>query len=728
MTKKQKGRGGAELVIARQLREAEELGRAEALCQRFLPPLDGDTVSDPIQIGFMALLGLIRLQHGDRESGNLLVKTANRSAQGTLDPEIDLDLSGGLLLLGDLQGAADLLERARVKKPTSGILHYRLGLLAMGKGEIDQALENFSRAVDFDPDRAIFHLSLARTFFLTKNKAKADEHVWLAEAVAPDLRLNPSPQYADLLLDLGRGEALVDLLRPLLDQQPVSSSKLLCGADLAVKAGQSDLAEAFLRRAKRVDSENIHVLTQLAGFLQARGKHREAVGVLRSAIRIDPDNLFLWIQVSEVAYILSHLPLIQKASNEIHRLFDMAPEEVKQDKRLISQVHTCEGFARIAQGQAKEAELDFSRALAEDPDNGQAAMGKGTALMVQGKINQASAVWSGLAQTHSEIGNAVLISQARTLPEDPDALSQMVQKAGAQGISEQMRQALLFAIGMAHEKMGDHNKAFASIREANGLERKTIHYNPDDQSRFIAQMQEVFTPGFYLTRKSHGLPTRMPIFVVGPPRSGTSLVEQVLSSHSLVHGAGELSLIPHIARTITALSGQREKGAVYPKGCMSVTRSECRRMADFYLTTVKQYDSHALHIIDKLPHNFMHLGLIHLLFPRALIINCRRDPRDVAISNYFIQFQNKDEGMAFAYDLRDIGRLLCDYHHIMNHWHQVMPGRIFDIQYEKLVENPESNLRELLEFCGLNWEESVLNHQKNKRNVRTASLWQVRQP
>jgi tetratricopeptide (TPR) repeat protein len=717
------------LGAARQLREAGDLAGAETLCLEGVPDLlDRVPVSDPGQIGSMALLGLVRLQQGDLKSGTQLIKRACLAAPTVSDPEIDIDLSGGLLLLGDFKGAAALLKKARDKHPGSGVLYYRLGLLAMKDENISKALENFGRAVALDPDRAMFHLSLGRAYFVNQEKERAGEQICLAEAVAPDLKLNPSSQYAELLLALGRGDDLVDHLLSLLDQRPVSWLQLLFGAELAGKANQPDMVEAFLRRALRIDSENIQVLTRLADFLQTREKSREALGVLRSALGIASDDLNLWILASEVAQSLSHFPLAQKASTEISRLFDMAPTATKENKALASQVHISRGWAKLTGNEPEGAELDFSRALAVDPDNKVAAMGMGNALMIQGKISQAAAQWSGLEQTANEIGNAFLITQARTLPRDPNALFRMTQKAGNPGVPMQMRKALLFAIGMAHEKTGDHDKAFARIREANGLERKTIHYNPDEQSRFIQQVRQVFNPGFFLTRKSHGLPTRMPIFVVGPPRSGTSLVEQILSSHSRVHGAGELGLIPHIARTITALSRHREKGIAYPEGCMTATRSEIQRMAEYYLTMVKQYNRQALHVIDKLPHNFMHLGLIHLLFPRALIINCRRDPRDVAISNYFIQFQNKDGGMAFAYDLKDIGRLLCDYHHIMKHWHQVMPGRIFDIQYEKLVENPESNIRELLEFCGLKWEDSVLNHQANKRNVRTASLWQVRQP
>ena len=212
------------------------------------------------------------------------------------------------------------------------------------------------------------------------------------------------------------------------------------------------------------------------------------------------------------------------------------------------------------------------------------------------------------------------------------------------------------------------------------------------------------------------------------PRSGTTLVEQILGSHSQVHGAGELSLVPDLIQKLAAWERRLGTRREYPECVDDMTQAESARFAQKHLEELQQHNPAAQRIVDKLPHNFEHIGLIKLMFPNAKILHMKREPRDVAMSNYFTDYAAKFGGMGFAYDLSSIGEQLVDQERLMRHWHEVFPGQILEVDYDALVEDVEGWARKIISYLDLTWEEGVLNFQELDRAVRTASVWQVRQP
>ena len=287
-------------------------------------------------------------------------------------------------------------------------------------------------------------------------------------------------------------------------------------------------------------------------------------------------------------------------------------------------------------------------------------------------------------------------------------------------LSKSERCFLHFAAGKMHDDMGKPSPAFAHFRDANRLMAGS--YDRTWEETFTADQKLVFDKTLFDRYAGHGVESDAPIFIVGMARSGTTLVEQILSSHPKVAGLGELGDLTDIAN---ALPAQSIPGAIYP-GClrdMDVTAH--RQFADAYLHRTATLASGAARTVDKNPANFRHLGLIAIMFPNARIIHCMRSPLDVCLSCYFKKFAT---GMEHTFDLDDLAHYYRLYHDLMTHWREVLPLPIYDLSYEDMIENQEAVSRDLLAFCGLDWHPRCERFFENKRTVVTASTWQVRQP
>ena len=247
-------------------------------------------------------------------------------------------------------------------------------------------------------------------------------------------------------------------------------------------------------------------------------------------------------------------------------------------------------------------------------------------------------------------------------------------------------------------------------------------FRPEDFTAYVDRVIATFTPELLAEKVEFGNPSELPVFIVGMPRSGTSLVEQIAASHPDVYGAGELDDMRRIAVALSARLGTSE---TYPEVVRRLDPITTRAIAEEHLAQLRTHSAAAARITDKLPINFHRLGLAAILFPRARLIHCMRDPLDTCVSCYFQEFAH---GQPFAYDLGYLGRFYRDYERLMAHWHRVLPGKILDIPYEALIADQEGWSRKLIDFLGLPWDDRCLAFYKKERLVRTASFWQVRQP
>jgi hypothetical protein len=351
-------------------------------------------------------------------------------------------------------------------------------------------------------------------------------------------------------------------------------------------------------------------------------------------------------------------------------------------------------------------------------------------LEAQGKFDEALAEFQEVRRLDPANSMALaslskLAAAGHYQPSDADRRT-MEQLVARPDLPAEDRCRLHFALAWILDRPGSYDPAFAHVRRANELRREIercrgVSFDLDAHRRLVDRLIAVFTPAYFERVRSFGSDSELPVFIVGMLRSGTSLVEQILASHPEVHGAGELN---DIERMIQSLPERLAKEG-YPECLARLDTGTARTLADQHLDKLRQLGGAAARVIDKLPFNFLHLGLIATLLPRSRIIHCRRDARDTCLSCYF---QNFADPHPFALDLGLLGRYYREYERLMAHWARVLPLAVFELHYEELTANQEAISRELVAFCGLEWDERCLRFHESNRVVRTASTLQVRQP
>ena len=282
-----------------------------------------------------------------------------------------------------------------------------------------------------------------------------------------------------------------------------------------------------------------------------------------------------------------------------------------------------------------------------------------------------------------------------------------------------------FALGKAHEDQRDFSTAFRHYEDGNRLKKEETHHHEKPLQQRIDAQIEICTAEFLNSKQSLGLDVSDPIFIVGLPRAGSTLLEQILSSHSLVDGTMELHNILNLAKRLRGRSDEEDGTPRYPKILAEIDDSYFKRFGQQFIDETRAYRESAPHFIDKMPNNFFHIGLIRLILPNAKIIDARRHPMACCFSGYKQLF---GEGQEFSYSLTDIGNYYRQYVKLMDHWDEVLPGFVHRVQYENVVSNLETEVRKLLDFCGLEFEQDCVNYHKTERSIRTPSAEQVRQP
>jgi tetratricopeptide (TPR) repeat protein len=445
------------------------------------------------------------------------------------------------------------------------------------------------------------------------------------------------------------------------------------------RAGRLDDAVAACRRATVLDSNDAGAWYNLGVALAARGEREEAIVCYRRATAIDPKH--------------------NLAFNNLGALLE-------------------------AQGDTDAAKKAYAAAVAIDPRHAEAQNNLGAILSAEGDLDDARACFNAAIAARAAFVDPHfnLSTLKRYSSGDPQLPMLETLFYQRHKLPPADRARLAFAVGKARADLGAHERAFKAYAEGNRLKRESFHYDEQQNERSVEAVLRTFTPKFLAAHRPKGPPTAdTAVFIVGMPRSGTTLIEQILASHPQVHGGGELGDLDEIVRAL-----HQGGGRPFPEALADLAPEDLQAMGADYHGRLKAHAPEAQRITDKMPANFFYLGLIHLILPGARIIHSRRNAMDTCLSNFTRLF---NQTMEFAYDLGELGRYYRRYRRLMEHWAAVLPkGAILEVDYEAVVEDLEGQARRMIADLGLPWDEACLAFHHNPRPVQTASIAQVRQP
>ncbi|QKD04686.1 tetratricopeptide repeat-containing sulfotransferase family protein [Mesorhizobium loti] len=362
----------------------------------------------------------------------------------------------------------------------------------------------------------------------------------------------------------------------------------------------------------------------------------------------------------------------------------------------------------------------YEKALKINRNHPKARIGMAAALTGLGRMDEAGVFLKEAIERRVDVGAAYYdLVQTRKFTEEPAELQPILRELESPGIKPAAKASLNYAAGKVENDLKRYAEAFDHFKKAKQAEG--YRFDIDQYRRFIDASIETFTADFFAERSGYGNSSEAPVFVVGVPRSGTTLTEQICASHPEVHGAGELTKLSRVANAI----GLKSSAFDLKKPVTTVTESLSRTLAEEHLSYLRERAPTAQRIVDKMPHNFELIGLLTLLFPNARIIHCRRDAIDNCVSCFVLPFNSAH---SYNSDLRALGLYYREYDRLMRHWNEVFPGRIFENRYETLVEDQEAQSRRLIDYLGLPWDDACLRFFDREGAVTTPSRWQVRQP
>jgi tetratricopeptide (TPR) repeat protein len=379
----------------------------------------------------------------------------------------------------------------------------------------------------------------------------------------------------------------------------------------------------------------------------------------------------------------------------------------------------------VAVGRFDEALELYDRVIKAHPDFSQACVSRGHALKTVGRLEEGIESYRNAYLARADYGDAFWsLANLKTYRFTDAEMEQMRAQIKRPETAAEDRFHLCFAIGKALEDREEFAESFRFYEQGNALRKAGLRYDPERLPKAMQRQIEVCDKQFFCDIEGSKSDCNDPIFVVGLPRSGSTLLEQILASHSEIDGTMEL---PNIIATAHRLNGRRleSEEAQYPKVMTQMTSEHFKKLADQYIADTKIHRKNAPRFVDKMPNNFMHVGLIHLMFPNAKIIDARRHPMACCFSGFKQLFA---DGQEFTYSLEDIASYYRNYVALMRHWDEVLPGKVLRVHYEHVVADAENEVKKLLEFIGLPFEKSCLDFYKTDRSIRTPSSEQVRQP
>ena len=613
------------------------------------------------------------MQAGDFQRGLALAQAVLASQEG--DGEALYMAAVASRYLDRDREAAGYLSRLHEAMPEYGRAWQEQGHLARKTGNLPEAIAAYRKATTYNPALEASWRILAELLVTSGNESEARAAAMQAR------RISELPR--ELLavtnhLHEGRLLRAEEICRHYLRLNPRDVEGMRLLAQIGIKLGVLDDAEFLLESAVAFDPDSIQLRLDHIDALRRRQKFDRAREEAEALHRRDPDN----------PLFQSHLAIESMQTGDYERafeLFDQVLEKLPKDVATL----TSKGHALKTTGATEDAVASYRKAISAKEDHGDA--------------------WYALAN----------LKTYRFSEEEVAAMRAQLERGG---LAFMDRVHICFSLGKALEDRKTYADAFSFYEQGNDLKRTQTRYSADAMSAELARQREFCTPELFARHEGEGFPAPDPIFILGLPRAGSTLLEQILASHSLVDGTLEL---PNILSLAHRLRGRKAGETLYPAILHDLTPEQLSDFGEAFIEDTRVHRQGAPFFIDKMPNNFRHIGLIHLILPNAKIIDARRAPMDCCFSAFKQLFA---EGQEFTYGLEEIGRYYADYVRLMEHWDEVLPGKVLRIQHEDVLDDLEGQVRRMLKFLELPFEDACLNFHRTERAVRTASSEQVRRP
>ena len=577
----------------------------------------------------------------------------------------------------EFKAALGVLAQLKAIAPEHGRAHQEEGHTFRDMRQVDDALRAYSRACRYNP---ALDASWRGQHAILSAKGMEREAVQVQVQLE---RLQAMPAALVSIMDLiGQGRLLKaeEYCRQFLLKIPhhVEGMRLL--ADIGMRLGVLDDAEFLLESALRFEPDNNQIRIDYVQVLRKRQKFRQALEQTKHLLKSSPKN------------------------PQFLSLF--AVESMKS-------------------GDYEAALGAFDNVLAQLPGDPTTLTSKGHAYKTSGEYDSAVSSYRAALSSQPQYGEAYYsLANLKVYEFSDDEITSMLAQESDNNLSHIDRAYFSFALGKAYEDRRDFDTSFEFYRRGNSLKKSQSRYDAEKMSEDLLAQRDVCTSDFFDDRSGVGYEVADPIFIVGLPRAGSTLLEQILSSHSLVDGTLELPNILSLSQRLRR-RGRQSDASKYPDILAELSVEELKAFGEEFISDTQIHRQDAPFFIDKMPNNFRHIGLINLILPGAKIIDARRHPMSCCFSGFKQLFA---EGQEFSYDLTDIGRYYADYVALMDHWDKVLPGKVLRVHYEDVVADIDTQVRRILDYCDLPFEEACINFHQTDRSVRTPSSEQVRQP
>lgn len=616
--------------------------------------------------------------------------------------------------VGKTELAVELIGQAIAEDDAVALFHCNLCEMYRRTGRLEQAIAHGERAVELEPRTAAAHSNLGIACFDSGNFEQAEACQRRALAIDPGLpqALN---NLGSIMRELERPEEAINWYRRACTAAPDYLEPLNNLGSVLVSEERFDEAIEVLAKALAANPRYADAHCNIGYAFKGTGQADQAGRHFRTALEIRPDYPEAHLGISKLRQEQQDFNGALEAGL---RAVELAPDN--------ADAHASLAGIYAEREEESQAVASYRQALALKDEMPTALLGLGNLQMQLGDMEQAGAFFTRALQHAGPDDPAprfylTQLNKVRPGCANMAALAALEQQA--ERLSEQKRITLHYALGKCYDDTGDKDRAMEHFLAGAELKRKRLHYDSAAQEQTVAEVLSALDQGCLDRLRGAGNDSQLPIFVLGMPRSGTTLTEQIIASHPEVHGAGELRDLFQIAYRPLPADGQSQP---FPFNLRHLSPEVVQTWAADYLARMQGRAPDARRITDKMPGNYLLVGLIHLLMPKAKIIHVRRNPVDTCVSTFNRLFQH---GQEHTYDLTELGRNYRTYLQVMDHWRRVLPaGTLYEIRYEELVADTERQARGLLDYCGLSWDERCLDFHNNKRKVRTASVTQVRQP